>query len=582
MKRWGHVQILAGIAALALSCYAAPASAQQLNDRYENFGGYAGGSGVGGFANTTAGIQNLVPTTPAGLAVNPNGVGNYLVGPYFDVRPRGTDPTIFNLQIVNTNSNDSSLRPCSINPARGDYSPGDFFAGIDGEQCYNPYGGVVAKVRFRDSKRSCEVFDFTIALSCGEVWTGRVEAGPNGVPTVISGSPIVSEEVDGSSGLPPSNFGNVVTSPILDGSFEFAIPPACTDTIDESDIDHGYFEIVGLSTISCEPDRVQTDNRIEQVDVGAGKLNKSGNRWTWTQSQGPLNTNFAATHALSAVGFHVRPTSGVSFEYNATALTRYKNPAIDLAFVPNSWFLGNNPDVRQCSAYDINGTPILGAPGVAACINQANLALHKARLMGQYDQASLTAGRTNLIVTLPTKYANCQGDLPGNPRTGDIPALENPFTCGTSETISCTVYDRVENFENPEDGGGGVISPPREGGRCTLPRESTIIGIRAGSVRGEADFVLDPAGLPGCQADPTHCAGWVELELTGAQHGTVRNILFGNQGQNNLEGIFVSGYQGLPSLGLVQQEFTNGKVGGAFGAIVEATYDDPILLAPGS
>ncbi len=65
---------------------------------------------------------------------------------------------------INTNTNNTGLVAC-VDQDRID--------GVNGGGCYDPNGGILAKVRFRESKTSQEALDFLIALSCGEVCAGR-------------------------------------------------------------------------------------------------------------------------------------------------------------------------------------------------------------------------------------------------------------------------------------------------------------------------------------------------------------------------------------------------------------------------
>ena len=78
-----------------------------------------------------------------GIQVNPNGVGNQLIVPYFSAQ--GDNATLLN--ITNTDTTN----------------------------------GKAVKVRFRGAANSDDLFDFTLLLSPGDVWTAAVTQGADGI-----------------------------------------------------------------------------------------------------------------------------------------------------------------------------------------------------------------------------------------------------------------------------------------------------------------------------------------------------------------------------------------------------------------
>ena len=187
MKRRGPMWALVGVVTAGLVALSgSPSLAQE--DIYENVTGLMAGTMVPG----NAGLE-LAGFTEAGPRLNPNGVGQFLMGAYYDVRPVGADPQINNIQIINTNTNNVDLPPCTMGATD---TTSDYYKGIDGAGCYNANGGILAKVRFRESKTSQEVLDFVIALSCGEVWAGKIDLNDaTGLPEMESRYPIVDAAV---------------------------------------------------------------------------------------------------------------------------------------------------------------------------------------------------------------------------------------------------------------------------------------------------------------------------------------------------------------------------------------------------
>jgi hypothetical protein len=189
---------------------------------------------------------------------------------------------------------------------------------------------------------------------------------------------------------------------------------------------------------------------------------------------------------------------------------------------------------------------------LAPCRNQLDFILSKKRLMPQYDNDASTAAITLLVVTLPTKHDHC--GVVASP----------PFTCSASgEIIGCTLYDRLENKVTSTN-----IFSPGNPQVCILPRELTIISIqRSSAVSPRADVNFNSG---------TFDSGWVDIDLTGdpGAAGFPQHTLTGlNPNQVDLLSIGLTGFQGLPALTLVLQEYFNGNVGGVFGNSIESPYE---------
>jgi len=536
----------------------------QAEDIYENIGGltWNGSVGVGG-AQFPLQAGGFAPAgfSNANATYNPNGIGQYLFGQYYDVRPVDGDAQVTNIAIVNTNSNNTNLPSCTLT---------DVIQGRDGENCYFnqapqnglPQGGILAKVRFRESRYSSEILDFNIVLSCGEVWTGRVELAASGFPQLISSDNVVTS----ATGSFPGG-GTIRTRPAFNpaqggspGQFRF--PSQAPGNLTPADAARGYIEVIGIADLPCEPVDANGDTTtIDQVN---------GNTWN-------INPNtLMATNALAAEALLVTAANGNSYGYAFDAISRFRPVFFGIPngaggatlpyqpgtpSVPLSSIFGNEtPNINDCLGFDLAGTPFNGFP---QCVRQFNLALHKGRLVGQYDISPTTAGRTNLVVTLPTKYRNCNAS-PGGSLSKAY--AQTPFACvaNPGEEITCTIYDRLENLAV-----GGFTSPS-ETERCFLPRELTILGF-PGSINAD-----DQLAVPDTAVTPS---GWAALELDDDQSGQVlHREIFPDPNTHDILGGRVQGYRGLPALGLKIQTYENGNVGGSYGAIIKLQADDPILM----
>lgn len=528
MKRRGASRALVALAAAGLvACIGSIASAQE--NIYENESGLMGGTNVpalGGFV-----ASDLVI---AGPRLNPNGVGQYLVGPYYDVRSVNGDPTNVNIQILNSNTNNTSLPVCG---------PADYANGTDGAGCYNPRGGILAKIRFRESRLSKEVLDFVVPISCGEVWAGVVELdAAKGLPRIRSKFPIATAA---------SNATKIIADDLLNtasgqGFLPTGLPPGVTN----ADVQRGYIEVIAMEALNCEPDD--------------GVL-KIAEQQTWTR----VGQDRTPSNALGAEAFLVRPASGVSQAYNFTAISAFVGAGLG-SIAPQNLFADSDPDWDNCRALDIFLNPYADQ---FDCVRQVNLALSKSRLMSQYDVSLLTAGDTDIIVTLPTKYANCTL----NAKQDNYIAKRYPatsFGCGPDgEEIACTVYNREEEFDSPEE---PPFSPGEPDQACQLPRELTVLHVSESGGLG----ALGDVGFATGNLDPSD-SGWIDLDLVrNAQGVIVHREQFPNSRTHDILGAYLQGYRGLPATGLVSQEFFNGVAGGTYGAIVPSLAEQ-VILKPG-
>ncbi|MEW6268353.1 MAG: hypothetical protein AB1689_03545 [Thermodesulfobacteriota bacterium] len=514
-----------------VACIGSTAQAQE--NIYENETGLMGGSIVPAPGPATSGF------VIAGPRLNPNGIGQYLVGPYYDVRPVGPnqDAQAVNIQIINTNTNNTALPVCT---------PEDYQRGIDGAGCYNPTGGILFKIRFRESRLSKEVLDFVVPISCGEVWAGVVELNPaTNLPRIRSKYPIAT----GASGAV-----SIVSDDLLNtDNGQTFLPPNGTlpPGVEQEDVQRGYVEVIAMEALNCEPDD--------------GELNIDETE-TWTRLTPPADPT--PSNALGAEAFLVRAASGVSHAYNFVAISAFVGAGLG-SIAPQNLFADSDPDWDNCRALDINLAPYADP---FDCVRQVNLALSKSRLISQYDVSTLTAGSTNVIVTLPTKYTNC---LFNASQTNYISRRypQTSFTCSpTGEEIACTVYNREEEFDSPEE---PPFSPGEPDEACLLPRELTIFHISVAGGLGD----LGDVGFATGDLDPSD-SGWLDLDLVrNAQGALVHQEVFPNTTTHDILGAYLAGYNGLPATGLVYQEFFNGNVGGTYGATVPSLAEQVVLKA---
>lgn len=154
-----------------------------------------GGLGFAGVAN--AGVHVPAANAATTLSINEAGTGHILVVPYFTTQ--GTNATLLN--ITNTDT----------------------------------VNGKLVKVRFRGASNSDDIFDFTLALSPGDVWAAKVSQGADGRSQL--------ETADKSCTLP-----SIVAT--QKNSFPTArLNPALTDAQKANETREGYVEILAMADI---------------------------------------------------------------------------------------------------------------------------------------------------------------------------------------------------------------------------------------------------------------------------------------------------------------------------------------------
>lgn len=169
-----------------------------------------GGLGLAGAANAAVvPVADHATATPASLAanaatalqINEAGTGHILVVPYFTTQ--GTNATLLN--ITNTDT----------------------------------VNGKLVKVRFRGASNSDDIFDFTLALSPGDVWAAKVSQG-----------------ADGRSQLETSDKSCTLPSIVATQRNSFPtgrLPASFTDAQKANETREGYIEILTMADVPKDP-----------------------------------------------------------------------------------------------------------------------------------------------------------------------------------------------------------------------------------------------------------------------------------------------------------------------------------------
>ncbi len=210
-------------------------------------------AGVGALA--MAGAANAV-------YVNPDGLGQALVYPYYTVRAGNT--TL--ISVVNTTDQAKAV-----------------------------------KVRFLEGKNSREVLDFNLFLSAKDVWTGSIQATADGASIATSDKSCTNPKVT-TTGIPFRNFLFVDDAPAL-------------QTLDRTR--EGYAEILEMATIGNGS--ALGKDVTHNAGVPACKLTTDASATVATGISAPTGGLFGNGTLLNFLG-------GASTGYDAVAIDAYNAP----------------------------------------------------------------------------------------------------------------------------------------------------------------------------------------------------------------------------------------------------------------
>jgi hypothetical protein len=435
----------------------------------------------------------------AGTILNPEGKGDALLAAYFDVR------------VVNGKTQDT------------------YFAIINENMDATTWGGVAAKLRFREWDKSEEVFDIDIWLSTDDVWVGVLTRDAStGLTKITSPDYVITDYTGGtftiSKTTAVSSGFAFITDYVPGGAYNSVHPPTGVTSADLTNM--GYFEIIGEEQTYSKPATTTAPILVTRL---AASLQDCPN-------------------SLSAYVYVVRVDDGVSLGYNAAAIANFARNLTTLFVTPG----GPQPTLNNCE----DG------------LDQLEFELSKARLYQGYSVEDSIAAKFSLIVTMPTKHFHFEKHIPIRldytlctvAGVNGCVAIGAPFTGATSnagETIGPHIFNRDEQSQAV-----GYWSPVTT--TILFPWEVNVIGLYSGAppsvpLAGNRDNTAWSTG--------GYLTGWIWIDLSGHSALPVSDGVFGHLGNP-----FINGYNGLPALSLALQEFSNGLVGGAYGVIFPAFY----------
>ena len=462
---------------------------------------YAALAGVGALGVT--GAANAVN-------VNPNGLGQALIYPYYTVNSDASGNAYNSLlSVVNTTNSAKAV-----------------------------------KVRFLEGKNSREVLDFNLFLSKYDVWTAAI------VPSSSGGGKVVS--FDKSCTIPENTF--------LAAGVDF-VNFAYTGSNDDkggSGLDRtkeGYVEIIEMATYPT-----YTCTSIQVTHVGGVPFDCPA-----------VNDFQAATDARSASGglfggiSLIDVGAGTDFTEDAVALQSFnRGPLYQPAGSVSPQLTDSSPKTSVVYAAETNFS-FFGFIDLATYISNwptptyfaadtVSAVLMHDRVMNEYVLDTGTKSGTDWVLTFPTKrfYVNVG--------TGSAPKLfQRNFNdgAGSCDDVVLNIYDREEKTTSTPV----TFSPPPPTSTTSICWEANIITFNNSNVLASKNIANINTGNQN---------GWLKLGFVTSTNAVLHKL--GNQtntthvwGPSGFSTGLTKTYLGLPVVGFAVQTFNNGVlvVGGS-------------------
>jgi hypothetical protein len=368
-----------------------------------------------------AGVSALGVTGAAeAVNVNPDGLGQVLIYPYYTVRTNSANNT-FNTLLSVVNSTNSAK---------------------------------VVKVRFLEGKNSREVLDFNLFLSPFDVWTTAI------IPDAGGGGKIITAD-------------NSCTIPQIPVGGQAFVNYAYSSDGGGSSLDRtkeGYVEIIEMGTYAPTTKTYSNITHVNSIPPGCpnhvnvASLNDQQAAADISPIQGGIfggatviNVLAGSEGAINATALDNFFTIGSNYQSSG-----YTTPDLTQAAPPVSVVFAGTNGVYQSTWGAGTADP------VSAVLMHDNV-------LNEYVLDSGTKSGSDWIVTFPTKrfYVNVG--------TGNAPRLfQRNFntTVGSCDDVSLNIYDREENTTTTP----GTFSPPPPSGVNQLCWEANVVTFNSSNV----------------------------------------------------------------------------------------------------
>ena len=484
-----------------------------------------GGLGLAGGASAAL----INPGTPSATALEltPEGIGHINIVPYYTAQ----DANITTLSIVNTDETN----------------------------------GKAVKVRFRGASNSDDVFDFTLFLSPGDVWSAKVSQKASGlaalstednsctIPTNVGTDPAPRDFVTARLN-PKANLANETREGYVEILNMADIPPNVATTSVYYAIKH----VAGVTPMPCAlgaaptPPKalgaLLTEDGINDA-ISAGQLSNPTTGLFTNWSIIDLADGSAWAGAATAVVANVG-TTGVAGAGNIVLHPQDNGtPTSGTTLTADPLLAGGKIDIQHFDLPDLS-TPYTVGASAAAQATKLTASLARTTIKNEYVTDDRIGAQTDWVFSMPTRRYSVALDYTATSSASAAvfnSAITNYFTSSnvvlngfnTADAQLCvkgltrSTYDRSEQSRVNES--GGVISPSPIVPGFQLCGETSVVSFNAGDASQPSAL-----GAKVARRDITldFQNGWINWKTPGAN---------------------VAGGYGLPVLGGAFLKVQNGK-----------------------
>jgi hypothetical protein len=443
------------------------------------------------------------------VMVNPNGLGQVLIYPYYTVRApayafaNAQYNTL--LSIVNTTNSTKSV-----------------------------------KVRFREGKASAEVLDFNVFLSPQDMWTAAVE------PSADGGAQI--ETMDTSCTIP--DFKDGVPVPFRTSAYE-------GDAVKDDSLGRlteGYFEVFEMATYDAKSTVAINSLHSKGVPKDCTAVTDSNGLSEALPPQGGLSGGATLINVLTGDAFTEDATALIGFTNQAI----YSNTGVD---TPN--FANAFPPVG--AAVGSTGLILTGIYNTATLDPEKAVAmsLQKQSVINEFVLEASTLSGTDWVLTFPGKHAHI--DPAG--KADSIPPYTGKLgTKGACDPAVLTTYNREEGKITPS---GPDFSPSPGIPGFNLCWESNIISFKnstasnIANVLGSGNSYTVGTGFTSGWGVVTYDKTLINVATTAYAYDPMAAIAPATASTT---------FSGLPTIGFAVQTFVNGTLSDTAGKLVQSSY----------
>jgi hypothetical protein len=435
--------------------------------------------------------------------VNPNGLGQVLIYPYYTVRA-DSGGNAFNslLSVVNSTGSVKAV-----------------------------------KVRFLEGKDSQEVLDFNLFLSPFDVWTTAI------VPSGAGGGITTADK---SCTLPPV----VGTVNFVNYQYTGSNDDGGGGSLDRTK--EGYVEIIEMATYDSSSTTAKNVTHVNGVPPGCAKVNDT------TAGNEALSPGGGLFGAITLINVN----EGQSFTQNATSLDNYSFiPIYFPAGQIGPTLAQPAPPVSTVVANYTGTLSFVVSTWNPATADPVSAVLMEDQVLNEYVIDAGIAANTDWVITMPTKRYYVAPSAKASPAA--LGLFESNFIKGqgSCDDVSLAIYDREENTASTPVS----FSPPPPTQTNALCWEANVISFNGNGTTSNVFQSVNVANINPLSIGSSFSSGWLDLTFP-IPSGSTNVHLLGNGNTTitpvggTTSGVTTATYFGLPVVGFAANSYTNNSV----------------------